>query len=124
MITVIRRAFDVNRLTKELGQAEAKIASLEEQLASRPVANNFIEVAKEFDASEYFDLMADRLMEDLGPVIERDAMSLLKRAMSSLRSDQGKPILYTSVAQDYYAGTHVFRFGFSRAETQIAVASL
>jgi hypothetical protein len=122
MIALIRRALDANRLAKLLEKAEAKIIVLNAEISSRPQGPSFREVAKEFDASAIFPQLADRVIDDLSPFLQREAISLLKTAFKGLQDDRrGRPAMRAMVAEDYPSMVHHFTFEIDRMGTTVMI---
>jgi DNA mismatch repair ATPase MutS len=124
MIDFIRRAFDSVRLTRELSAAEDTIADLTRQLKSIHQAPSFREVCTEFDASEYVPQLFDRVIDDLAPFVERDALKLLKTAFAGLgKETASRPRMYGQVAENYPDRVLEFRFELDRIGTSVRVAN-
>jgi hypothetical protein len=122
MIALIRRALDANRLAKQLEQAEAEIVALKAELSTRINRPNFREVAREFDASAIFSQLADKVIADLSPFLQQEAISLLKTAFKGLRTDRMvKPSMYAMVAEDYTERAHHFKFETNRMGTTVTI---
>jgi DNA mismatch repair ATPase MutS len=124
MTDFIRRAFDATRLTRELSAAEDTIADLNHQLKTMRQAPSFREVATDFDASEYVPQLFDRVIDDLAPFVERDALKLLKTAFAGLGKERGsRPKMYGQVAENYSDRVLEFRFELDRMGTSVRVAT-
>ena len=108
MFAFIRRALDVERLTKELATAEAEVRELRRRVALVDVPR-FREVAKGFDATQYHDHLLDQLLRDFQPLLERDAMAFLKSGVNSLKRRGAR--MEGAVAYD--AETHQYQFEFT-----------
>jgi hypothetical protein len=122
MIALIRRALDANRLAKLLEKAEVEIIALNAELSSRPNRPNFCEVAKDFDASAIFPQLADRVIDDLSPFLQKEAISLLKTAFKGLQTDRmGRPSMRAMVAEDYTSRVHHFNFETDRMGTTVMI---
>lgn len=124
MLSLIRRALDAKRLTVELEAAEAEIAALRAELSSRLLGPSFREVAKDFDATRFHDLLIDRVVEDLAPMLERDALAFLKSGMKSLaRETRYSPRMEGAVAYDAFADVYAFEFQTVSMGTRVNVAN-
>ena len=111
MFILIRRALDASRLTTELETAEAEITSLKAELSSRLLGPSFREVAKDFDVKGFHDYLMDRVVEDLAPMLERDAIAFLKTGMKSLAGDKRlSPRMVGAVAYDVMTDIYQFEF--------------
>ncbi len=120
MIALIRRALDARRLTAELEAAESEITSLKAELSSRLLGPSFREVAKDFDATGFHDQIMDRVVDDLAPMLERDALKFLKAGMKSLaRNTRYSPRMTGAVAYDAMANVFEFEFRAGAMGTRV-----
>ncbi len=120
MFTLILRALDARRLTVELEAAEAEITRLKKELSLRLLGPSFREVAKDFDATVFHDQLMDRVVEDLSPMLERDALAFLKTAMRSLARDTSlSPRMAGAVAYDVMTDIYQFEFRVGAMGTMI-----
>ena len=78
MINIIKRAMDVERLTKELEKAEARIEELHSEIQSRLLnpAPSFQEVAKSFDVSHINDKVYERVVEEFSKFLEPEMIGI------------------------------------------------
>lgn len=104
-------------LLYKLEEAQEKIDSLEDQLKSRSVGTSYGEVAKDFDASKFYDELVNKVIEDFQPMLNQSALKLLKEAMKSTHKQQ--PMMYGSVAYSSVSNIHEFRFEIPRTSTSI-----
>ncbi len=124
MIALIRRALDARRLTAELEAAEAEIANLKAELSSRLLGPSYREVAKDFDATTFHDQLMDRVVEDLSPMLERDALKFLKIGMKALARDvHYRPRMEGAVAYDAFADVYAFEFRTAAMGTTVKAAN-
>ncbi len=120
MIALIRRALDARRLTAELEAAESEIASLRAELSSRLLGPSYREVAKDFDATAFHDHLMDRVVEDLAPMLERDALKFLKSGMKALARDvHFRPRMEGAVAYNAMANVYEFEFRAGAMGTRV-----
>jgi len=105
-------------LLYKLGEAQEKIDRLEKQLKSRSSGPSYGEVAKDFDASRFYEELVDKVIKDFQPVLEQSALKLLKEAMKSTYKQQS-PRMYGSVAYNLESAVHEFRFEIPRTSTSI-----
>jgi hypothetical protein len=125
MTNFIRRAFDAVRLTRELATAEIRIAVLEGELKHRHSGPSFSEVATDFDASALFPQLVDKVIDDLAPFIEQDALTMLKAGFTGVQRDRGsRATMHGLVAKDYASRTFQFRFEIGRMGTTVNVVDL
>lgn len=124
MLTLIRRALDARRLTTELEAAEAEIARLKAELSSRLFGSSFHEVAKSFDATAFHNQLMAQVIDDLAPLLERDALKFLKAGMKSLvRESQYSPRMTGAVAYDAMNCIYEFEFRTEAMGTRVKAAS-
>ncbi len=120
MIALIRRALDARRLTTELEAAEVKIILLKAELSSHLLGPSFREVAKDFDASAMWPTIIDRVVNDLAPILEQDALAFLKTAMRSLPKDtKSSPLVAGAVAYNEMSKIYQFEFRVGAMGTMI-----
>ena len=124
MIRFIRRAMDAERLTLELEKAQDEIDALKREMSSRPLGPSFREVAKDFDATAIFSLVSERVVDDISPFLEREAIKMLKDAFRGLEKDRGGlPMMTAHIAEDYAAQVLQVVFDVDRMGTSIRVAN-
>lgn len=111
MLAMIRRALDAKRLTGELEAAEREIASLKAELSSRLIGPSWREVAKDFDASHLHDDVIRKVIDDLAPALEHDAIQFLKHAAAGFQREYRNTARMTgAVAYDMTANVYEFEF--------------
>ncbi len=89
MIALLRRAFDAKRLAVELEQAEKEIEFLSKKLKAASSGPSFTEVSKEFDASALHKDVRQKVIDDFAPLLQDEALNLLKQGMHGLVSELG-----------------------------------
>lgn len=124
MFRFIRRAMEAGRLTRELDAAQAQINALKSELSHCYSCPSFREVARDFDATAIYPMVAERVVEDLSPFLEREAIKLLKDAFRGLEKDRrGRPMMTAAIAEDYAAQVFQIAFEVDRMGTSVRVAS-
>jgi len=111
---------DVERLTKELVAAEARIEQLSSELSSRLLNRgpSFQEVSKSFDVSHINDKVYAKVVDDFSKFLEPEMIHLLKSVSENMRRD-GRFYMDVSVAQDRSACLHEYRFRAPEMRTTV-----
>jgi predicted glycosyl hydrolase (DUF1957 family) len=122
-MNIVQRVLDVNRLTKQLEEAEKKIKELEAQLTRQKISHaNYAMVAKDFDASKIYDEIAQTVVEEFKPIIKESALDLLETVMRTVeRENRGRNLIAGSVAFDTSNRVYEFRFEMPRISTTVKV---
>ncbi len=125
MISPINHALDAKRLTMELKVAETKIAHLETELSQRSLGHSFYEVAKDFDATVFYDYLMEQVVDNLAPLLEQDVLTFLKTGVKAMAKERiCLPPMSGFVAYDKRNVAYVFEFRFNEVRTRISVDSL
>lgn len=123
MRALLRRLFDASRLAREVETLEAENRRLKLELSGRLIGPSYREVSKSFDASNIEHEVIGRVIDDLAPLLEADALRVLKQVMRDLRRD-GRPFLHAQVAFDGAARCYEYRFEVSKAGVTVRGAML
>ena len=100
MIALIRRITNSVRLEAQLSAAENRISILEDMLKAARSGPCFAEVAKDFDVSHIHAEAIARVVDDLSPMLEQEAISLLKQGMHRLVEDHRGPSMIARSAYE------------------------
>lgn len=123
LITKVKELFSVPRLHEENARLMERIGELETQLkaARRNPTPAFMEVAKEFEVDWLKGKVEQKVIEDLAPFVQEDAIKFLKQAFDRCHSARNMNMYIAQVEAPTSVSIYRARFSLRSAHTEFEV---